>query len=297
MALLRPDVAPGHHEHRVPLAHRVAHEGVLRLQVEDVELVDARRHHHQRALAPPRRCAGAYWMSWISSFSYTTWPGVTARLRPTSKAVSSVWLMRPLRHVGEQVGEPAREALAARLHAPGAGPSGLVAAKFAGLIASTHCRTAKRRRSLACASSAAPSTSFSGTRRRAGRTASGSCNTGCRATPSREAPVARLRARRALRLAGGKRVPQLQLLLEVGRLQRADAVAVQVQLREIVRRPRLAGRAGRQAQPVLAPCRCRPARSRRRRLPGTVGNSRRAYFAPHKQAGQTLHDSSLMRRR
>src|SRR3989441_9611494 len=38
---------------------------------------------------------GAYWISWISSFSYTTCPGVTARLRPTSKAWSSVWLMRP----------------------------------------------------------------------------------------------------------------------------------------------------------------------------------------------------------
>ncbi len=48
MPLLRADVAPGHHEHRVAAVDRVADERVLRLQVEDVVLVDARRDHHQR---------------------------------------------------------------------------------------------------------------------------------------------------------------------------------------------------------------------------------------------------------
>jgi hypothetical protein len=43
-------VLPRDHEDRVPLLHRVADERVLRLQVEDVELVDARRHHDERPL-------------------------------------------------------------------------------------------------------------------------------------------------------------------------------------------------------------------------------------------------------
>ena len=43
-------VAPGDEEHRHALLHGMAHEGVLRLQVEDVELVDAGRHDQQRAL-------------------------------------------------------------------------------------------------------------------------------------------------------------------------------------------------------------------------------------------------------
>ncbi len=37
----------------------------------------------------------AYWMSWISSFWKMTFPGVTARLPPTSKAASSVIDTRP----------------------------------------------------------------------------------------------------------------------------------------------------------------------------------------------------------
>ncbi len=48
VALLRTDIAPGHHEHRVPLLDRVLDEGILRLQVEDVVLVDAGRHHDER---------------------------------------------------------------------------------------------------------------------------------------------------------------------------------------------------------------------------------------------------------
>ena len=48
VAELGPRVAPRHEEHRQALFAREAHEGVLRLQVEDVELVDARRHDQQR---------------------------------------------------------------------------------------------------------------------------------------------------------------------------------------------------------------------------------------------------------
>ena len=38
---------------------------------------------------------GAYWISSINSFLKTTLPGVVARLRPTSNAVSSVMAIRP----------------------------------------------------------------------------------------------------------------------------------------------------------------------------------------------------------
>ena len=54
---------------------------------------------HGGTISSGRSCTstvlGAYWISWISSFSNTTLPGVVARLRPTSKAVSSVVEMRP----------------------------------------------------------------------------------------------------------------------------------------------------------------------------------------------------------
>ena len=43
-------VAPAHHKGAVALLHRVADHGVGGLQVEDVELVDAGRHHQERAL-------------------------------------------------------------------------------------------------------------------------------------------------------------------------------------------------------------------------------------------------------
>src|SRR5260370_5153620 len=43
VALLGSDVAPGHHEYRLAVVHRVADERVLGLQVEDVVLVDAGR--------------------------------------------------------------------------------------------------------------------------------------------------------------------------------------------------------------------------------------------------------------
>ena len=40
-------IAPAHHKGAVPLLHSVADEGVVRLQIKDVELVDARRHQQK----------------------------------------------------------------------------------------------------------------------------------------------------------------------------------------------------------------------------------------------------------
>ena len=40
-------IAPGHQENRVALLDHEADQGVVRLQIHDVELVDARRHHQQ----------------------------------------------------------------------------------------------------------------------------------------------------------------------------------------------------------------------------------------------------------
>jgi hypothetical protein len=44
----RVRVAPRQHVHRVPLCHQVAHQRVVRRQVEDVELHDPRRHDEHR---------------------------------------------------------------------------------------------------------------------------------------------------------------------------------------------------------------------------------------------------------
>jgi len=43
-------ITPGHHEHGVTLFDRIADQRVFWLQVENVVLVDARWHHHQRTL-------------------------------------------------------------------------------------------------------------------------------------------------------------------------------------------------------------------------------------------------------
>ncbi|MNQ65730.1 hypothetical protein D3C85_801940 [compost metagenome] len=43
-------IAPGHQEHGIALLHRIAHERIFRLQVKDIEFIDARRHHQQRPL-------------------------------------------------------------------------------------------------------------------------------------------------------------------------------------------------------------------------------------------------------
>ncbi len=41
-------IAPGNQENRIALLHRITHQRVLRLQIKDVKLVDARRHDQQR---------------------------------------------------------------------------------------------------------------------------------------------------------------------------------------------------------------------------------------------------------
>ena len=48
MTDLGPGVAPGQHEYRIAARDGVRYKGVLRLQVEDVVLVDARRYDHER---------------------------------------------------------------------------------------------------------------------------------------------------------------------------------------------------------------------------------------------------------
>ena len=101
-----------------------------------------------------------YWMSWISSFSNTTAPGVTPMLRPTSKPVSSLWLMRFFCTSPSRLARP-RVRLSPWVAIAWLSAAGLVAAKFAGLSASTHCRAAKRRRSFATGSSSQLSTSSS----------------------------------------------------------------------------------------------------------------------------------------
>ncbi|CAM5187285.1 hypothetical protein CDEN61S_02675 [Castellaniella denitrificans] len=45
--VLRERIAPGHHEDLEPGLHGVQHQGIGRLQVQDVVLVDAGRHHQQ----------------------------------------------------------------------------------------------------------------------------------------------------------------------------------------------------------------------------------------------------------
>jgi hypothetical protein len=68
----------------VALLHRVADQRVFGLQVEDVELVDARRHQQQRPLVHLGRASaliGLYSMQLETvSFSNTTAPSVVATL-------------------------------------------------------------------------------------------------------------------------------------------------------------------------------------------------------------------------
>ena len=106
------------------------------------------------AVAPS---AGSYWMSCITSFSNTTAPGETAMLRPSSKADSSVVEMRPRATSSTICFRPRfsvspPDSTAMRI------ASGLVAAKFAGLIASTIWRAAKRARSRWRSSASSAST-------------------------------------------------------------------------------------------------------------------------------------------
>ena len=50
-------IDPGDHEHRVSLTHGMGHHRVIRLQIEDVVLVDEGRHHQQGPSADSR-CRG-----------------------------------------------------------------------------------------------------------------------------------------------------------------------------------------------------------------------------------------------
>ncbi|MCY1309697.1 hypothetical protein D9M70_598180 [compost metagenome] len=88
--------------------------------------------------------SGVYWISCMSSHSNTTDPCETATLRPISNADSSVMAMRPCCMSAIRFAKPAR-----RLSPPDSrairAASGLVAAKFAGLIMSTNWRVKKRR--------------------------------------------------------------------------------------------------------------------------------------------------------
>ncbi len=101
--------------------------------------------------------AGAYWMSCISSFSYTTAPGVVARLRPTSKTFSSVVETRPLCASSIRFSTPFVK-LSPRVSRASLIASGLVATKLAGLSASIIWRAAKRIRSFASGSASIAST-------------------------------------------------------------------------------------------------------------------------------------------
>ncbi len=80
---------------------------------------------------------GVYWMSCRSSFWKTTLPGVVARLRPSSKALGSVWLIF-IRSPDRFRSSASRLAPFSRLRAFDAivsrSTSGLVARKFVGEI-------------------------------------------------------------------------------------------------------------------------------------------------------------------
>ena len=79
--------------------------------------------------------AGWYWISWISSFSNTTSPAVTARLRPTSNADSSLMDTRPSSTSSIRWRMPVCK-LSPWVSSASCSASGLVAAKLAGLMAS-----------------------------------------------------------------------------------------------------------------------------------------------------------------
>ncbi len=87
--------------------------------------------------------SGAYWMSWMRSFSKTTDPGETAVLRPTSKASMSVWRIRSLplpRSRSASIILRPRTRLSPFCSTVASSTSGFSAKKLAGFIASTNCR-------------------------------------------------------------------------------------------------------------------------------------------------------------
>ena len=111
LALLGLDVAPGDHEHGIALGHGVGDEGVLRLQVEDVVLVDARRDHHQRTA----RHLGGGRLVLDELDQLVLVHDIARRHRQVATDLERRLLGLAdalLLHVAEQIGEPARQALA-----------------------------------------------------------------------------------------------------------------------------------------------------------------------------------------
>ena len=197
---------------------------------------------------------------------------MTARLRPTSNALSSVWLMRPLLHVGKQVGEAARQALAARLERLRAAPPDWSPAKFAGHMrvdplprgeARALLRARLERRALDQLVEVA--------RRRAGTTASGSCSTGSRATR-----CAAKRRSPGLGDATGSRSPAMQRASTAAPASRGSVALQRARLRRN-RAPRLPA-TDQQPHPALRDLVASTARSPRGRHRETPGCMRAARF-------------------
>jgi hypothetical protein len=88
--------------------------------------------------------AGVYWISWNSSFSNTTVPGVMPTLRPTSKADSSDCEMRPFCMSASMFCKPLVRLSPLVSMSFFCWASGFVARKLAGDMASTICCTANR---------------------------------------------------------------------------------------------------------------------------------------------------------
>ena len=112
-ALRRLDVAPGHHEYGVARRHRMGDERILGLQIEDVELVDARRDHHQRTRRDLR--GGGLVLDQLDQLVLEHHVAGRHRQVAADLEGSFVGLAdAALLHVAQQVGQAARQALAAR---------------------------------------------------------------------------------------------------------------------------------------------------------------------------------------
>ena len=92
----------------------------------------------------------SYCRSSISALRKTTLPGVTARLRPSANADSSLIVIRPLPMSPAKLLSPATT-LAPSVSNARFSTSGFVAGKFVGAIASTNCRTENSSRRFSAA--------------------------------------------------------------------------------------------------------------------------------------------------
>ena len=90
-------------------------------------------------MAPTSGVCGAYWMSSIRSFLYTTFPGVAARFLPTWNGRRSTWLGRPslFTRSSTKLTAPATT-LPPPVSKARFSAAGLVARKFVGATASTR---------------------------------------------------------------------------------------------------------------------------------------------------------------